>query len=408
MKNLRYALLTFVMGCVPACNDSASPPKRPPTAVNFVYPVQNRITAWDEYTGRLEAVEDVELRARVSGLLESIHFEDGQLVRKGDLLFTIDPKPFQADLSAAEADLNQARAASHLAKVNLERGQDLLKRNAIAREGVDIREGDYAQAEARVEAAVARVAAARLSLGYTEVRAPIGGRASDRFVTEGNLISGGTAESTLLTTIVSVDPIFCRIEADESSVLKYMRLNQQGKRESARDTRIPVEMGLSDDKDYPRNGYIDFVNNSFDTATATLRARAVFPNEDGFLTPGMFARVRLPGRGEITATLVPEIAIQTQQDFTSLLTVDDGNLVKVTPVTLGPRHGRMRVIESELPLDTRVIVTGLTSIFPGTTVAPVEQRATPSSTAGNPPGKKDDRAKAPSGANGETSVPEAE
>lgn len=345
--------------------------ERPPAAVTFVQPIQKKIIAWDEYTGRLEAVEDVEVRARVSGMLESIHFEDGQAVKKGDLLFTIDPKPFKAELDAAEASLLQAKAAHELAKANLQRGRDLLSRNAIAKEEVDIRQGTAAQTEAGVKAAEARVDTARLQLGYTKVHAPIAGRISDRHITEGNLISGGSAQSTLLTTIVSIDPIYCRIEADEASVLRYTRRNLKGEKKSARSNGVNVEMGLSDDQGYPRKGRIDFVNNVFDDATATMRTRAVFENKDSFLVPGMFARVRLPGRGEFTATLVPEIAIQTQQNLTTILTVDGNNTAKPIPVTLGPKHEDMRVIESDLPLDTKVIVSGLNSAFPG---APVQAR----------------------------------
>jgi len=377
MKICFFFPLAIALATLTACDEKegkvGSPPPKPLSTVHVVYPKQEVITAWDEYTGRLEAVEQVEVRARVSGLLESIHFEDGQTVKAGDLLFTIDSKPFLAELAGAEADLKQAESASALAKLNLDRGKELLKRNAIAREEVDIREGDYAQAQARELAERARVESAQLSLGYTEVRAAIDGRTSDRHVTQGNLISGGTAESTLLTTIISIDPIYCRIEADEASVLKYMRLNQQGLRESARDTRISVEMGLTDDDGYPQKGYIDFVNNTFDLATATQRARAVFPNTNGFLTPGMFARVRLPGRGEFEATLVPEIAIQTQQNFTSLLTVDADDSVVVLPVEIGPRHGKMRVIESKLSSDSRVIVSGIPSAFPGTKVNAVAE-----------------------------------
>ncbi|MDQ8191808.1 efflux RND transporter periplasmic adaptor subunit [Roseibacillus persicicus] len=370
----QFLIPTLIVLGLASCQDkdesAQAPPARPPALVKFVHPVQKEIVAWDEYTGRIEAVREVEVRSRVGGLLESINFTDGQLVKEGELLFTIDKEPFEAELAAAKADLAQAETERDLAKSNYERGQALLKRNAIAKEDVEVREGDFAGAEARVLSQRARVRIAQLNLNYTEVRAPITGRIADRFVSAGNLISGGSAQSTLLTSIVSVDPIYCRIEADEASVLKYMRLNQQGKRESAREGGVEVEMGLGDDEGYPRRGRIDFVNNTFDPATATMRARAIFDNDDGFLTPGMFARVRLPGRGEFRATLVPEIAIQTQQSFTSILTVGENDVVEVVPVTLGPLQGDMRVVEEELPADTRVIVSGLTSAFPGSTVNP--------------------------------------
>lgn len=371
-----YFTLPICLLAFSACQkkeDQAKQGAPPPSVVRFVNPVQEKIIAWDEYTGRIEAVDSVEVRSRVSGMLEKVHFKDGQMVEEGDLLFTIDRRPFEAELLAAKADLAQAEAEKELAKANAQRGKALLNRNAIAQEDVDIRSGNLVTAEAKVQAEQARLQTSELTLGYTEIHAPITGRISDRFVTEGNLIAGGSAQSTLLTRIVSVDPIYCRIEADEASVLKYMRMTQEGSGTPQRQGQMVAEMGLGDDQGYPRQGKIDFVDNRLDAATATLRTRAIFDNKDGFLTPGMFAKVRLPGRGEFKATLVPEVAIQTQQDFVSLLTVGEDDKVKVTPVKIGAAYGKMRVITSELPLDTRVIVSGITTAFPGAEVQP--QRA---------------------------------
>ena len=342
----------------------------PPPTVEFVNPVKEEITSWDYYNGRLEAVESVEVRARVSGLLEEIHFKPGARVEKGDLLFTLDKAPFIAAKKAAEAEVSQARASAELAQSNFQRGQRLLERNAIAKEEVDVRAGSLAETEAQVQAALAELDTADLSLSYTEVLSPISGRIADHFITVGNIISGGTADSTLLTTIVSTDPIFARIDADESSVLKYLRLEQEGKRASARNTTVPVEMALDGDEGFPLKGKIDFVNNSFDVDTATLRARAIFTNEDGIMTPGMFTKVRLPGRGKYEAILIPEAAIQTLQSLTTVLVVDGDNKVQSKAVTLGPTHGDMRVIESELSTDERVLVTGFTRLRPGTEVTP--------------------------------------
>ncbi len=371
---MKTILLTFplCLFALSACQKKEEKKQggRPPTVVRFVNPVQKKIIAWDEYTGRLEAVEQVDVRARVGGKLESVNFTDGQLVKKGDLLFTIDREPYEAKVAAAKADLAQAEAERELAKANADRGKKLLERNAIAKEDVDIRSGKFVTTQAKVQAEQARLDSAGLDLGYTEVRAPISGRISDRYVTEGNLISGGSAQSSLLTTIVSVDPIYCRIEVDEASVLKYMRMTQDGNDSPQRVAEMKVEMGLGDDEGFPRKGKIDFVDNRMDAGTATLRTRAIFDNKDGLLTPGMFAKVRLPGRGEFTATLVPEVAIQTQQDFTSLLTVGEDDKVKVVPVKIGPKHGDMRVIEGDLPMDTRVIVSGINTAFPGAKVQP--------------------------------------
>ncbi|MCU0795650.1 MAG: efflux RND transporter periplasmic adaptor subunit [Akkermansiaceae bacterium] len=357
----------FLPACKPRQAQGGPPP---PPVVDFVLPVTQTITSWDEYNGRFEAVESVEVRARVSGLLEEIHFKDGQTVEKGDLLFTLDRRPFEAALKAAEAELNQTRAAAELARSNYERARQLLEKNAVAAEEVDVRKGTLAEADARVEAAKARVETANLDLSYTEIRSPIHGRIADRFISVGNLISGGSAESTLLTTIVSIDPIYCRIDADEATVLKYLRLQQQENPESARSNPVPVEVAVDGDTGYPRKGVIDFVSNAFDPATATLRARAVLENKDNFLAPGMFAKLRLPGRGEYSATLVPEIAIQSQQDLTFVLTLDENNLIQALPVTLGPRHEDLRVIESEIPANTRILVSGLTIARPGMPAVP--------------------------------------
>ena len=361
--------LTFTV-FLASCKEEEKAKPRPMPTVEFVNPIKKTITSWDYYNGRLEAVESVEVRARVSGLLETIHFEEGAQVKEGDLLFTLDKAPFRAAHGVAQAQLSQMQAASDLARSNFERGKQLLGRNAIAKEEVDVREGTLAESLARVQGARAELETTALNLSYTEVRSPITGRIADHFVTGGNLISGGSSDSTLLTTIVSVNPINVRIDADESSVLKYLRLDKEGKRKSARngDTVVAVELELDGEENFPRKGKIDFVNNSFDPNTATLRARAVFENDDGILTPGMFAKVRLPGRGEYEATLIPELAIQTQQSLTTVLTVGDDNKVKSVAVELGPAEGKMRVIESELPLDARVIVSGLTKAKPGAEV----------------------------------------
>lgn len=373
MKKLIWMTSALALTALVSCEKNEAQQGGPPpkAVVEFVHPVQKEITAWDEYNGRLEAMESVEVRARVGGMLEKIHFKDGQMVEQGDLLFSIDPKPFNAALAAAKADLIQAESARDLAKTNFDRGQKLLSRNAISKEEVDIRSGDLAVTEAKVLAAQARVESAQLDMGYAEVKAPISGRIADNYVSTGNLISGGSAQSTLLTSIVSVSPIYCRIDADEASVLKYMRLNMEGKRQSARDHKVLVELAVTGDEGYPRKGFIDFVDNALNPETATLRARTIFENEDGFLTPGMFAKVRLPGRDKFTATLVPEVAIQSQQDFTSILTLSKDDVVQVTPVELGPRHGDMRAIEGDLPEGTRVLVSGLTNARPG---APVQAK----------------------------------
>lgn len=362
-----------------------------PPNVEFIHPVQEEITSWDEFTGRLEAVESVELRARVSGLLEKIHFEDGKTVKKGELLFTIDQEPFKAGLQAAKAKLAQVTAAANLARSNYERGKQLVERDAIAREEVEVRKGSLEESEANVTAAEAQVRIAELNLGYTEVRSPIDGRVADRFVTVGNLISGGSSQGTLLTTIVSLDPIYCRIDADDATVLGYMREKSGSEAVATANlsANLLVELGVEGEEGFPRTGTLDFANNQFDAGTGTLRLRAVFDNKDGLLSPGMFARVRLSGKGKHKATLVPEMAVLSRQDITYLLTLDEENIVQVKNVTLGHRHGKMRVIESSLPPETRVLVSGMMNARPGQPAVPTEatapapEGADSSSTAGN-------------------------
>lgn len=379
MKNAQplpaVSLLAPVLALA-ACGDARSAAPPPPPTVEFVRPVGRRITDWDEFTGRLEAVESVDVRARVSGYLQSIHFEDGETVEKGQLLFVIDPRPYQAELDARLADLQRAEAARDLATTNLERGLKLLESNAIAAEDVDERRGALAEAEAELMSAQARVDAAQLDVDFTRVTAPIPGRLSDHMVSIGNLISGGASDSTLLTTIVSTDPIYCRIEADENTVLDYMRLNAAGKRQSARDYEAPVQLGLADEADFPHAGVIDFVDNRFDAGTATMRARARVPNPDGLLVPGMFARLRLAGEAERDALLVPDKAVQTEQTVRYVLVLDAQDVVRYRQVEVGSlTEDGLREVTQGLGADDRVVAGGLFAARPGATVSPREAGA---------------------------------
>ena len=375
MKPLyRLALSSLAVAPLVACGaDEASHAAPPPPTVEYVLPIQREIVDWDEFTGRLEAVESVDVRARVSGYLESIHFEDGQVVEQGDLLFVIDPRPFQAELDMRVAEMEQLRVARDLAATNVERGRKLLESRAIAAEDVDVRESALAEAGAALLAAQARVDAAKLDVDFTHVTAPIAGRISDHFVSVGNLISGGDAQSTLLTTIVTMDPIHARIEADESTVLSYLRLNAAGKRQSARDYEAPVQLGLADEDDFPHAGVIDFVDNRFDAGTATMRARARIPNPDGLLLPGMFARVRIMGEAPRTALLVPDKAVQTDQTMRYVLVVGDGDVVQYRPVEVGTlTEDGLREVRQGLEATDRVVAGGLFAARPGVVVSPRE------------------------------------
>lgn len=387
------------------------PPTAPPS-VTVAKPVTKQIVEWDSYTARLEPVEFVEVRARVSGYLQSIHFTEGQLVEEDDLLFVIDPRPFeatlesakaaleeaQAQLSKAEASMSQAEAQQAKANANLtltdrryRRAKSLRDQNAVSDEEVDIREGEFLQAKAdvegtkagvaeakaaitaataAVESAKASVQTAELDLTYTKIRAPIAGRISDHRVTDGNLISGGSAQSTLLTTITSLDPIHCTFDASEAEVLKYIRQIQAGTRESAREIKFPVYLALADEEGFPHLGHIDFVDNRFDPNSATMRAKAIFPNSDIDLIPGLFATLRIPGSGSYEAVLIPDEAVGTDQSQQFVLVVDSENKVERAAVELGPIVNGLRVVRSGLTGDEQIVTRGLQRVRSGATVSP--------------------------------------
>ncbi len=410
-RQLLCSLLTLLMlsGC--SGNNSQAPPPIIPS-VTVARPVTKQIVEWDAYTGRLEAVSLVEIRARVNGYLQSAHFEEGQIVQKDDLLFVIDPRPFEAELNAARAKLrqsesglkqaaamlNEARAqkrqsdaALQLALARYERTQALARENAVSQEEVDEGEADYFQAKADNEAAdagissaeaaiataqagvgvaTAGVEAAALNLEYTNIHAPITGRISRKYITEGNLIAGGTAGSSLLTTITSLDPIYGVFDASEQDVLKYLRMAQAGQRESSRDARNPVFMGLVDETGFPHEGHMDFVDNRFDAATASMRARCVFQNDDKLLLPGMFARIRIPGSAPHRAVLIPDSAIGTDQSSQFVYIVVDGKIER-RPITPGPIVDGLRVVRKGLDGDELLVIEGLLQARPEARVATV-------------------------------------
>jgi RND family efflux transporter MFP subunit len=352
-----------------ACQQQqAAAPPPPPPKVTVSQPVVRDVVEWDEFTGRLEAVESVEVRARVSGYLQSVHFTDGAIVKKGALLFVIDPRPYQAELNRAKATLEQAIARYERTQKDFARAQQLVKSRAISAEEVDTRAADQREAQESVQAARAAVEATRLNVEFTEVKAPISGRIGRHLVTQGNLINGGTAESTLLATIVSLDPIYCYFEADERSFLKYVRLSQTGERPSSREVRNPASLALANETGFPHQGYIDFVDNRLDPNTGTMTGRAVFPNPDPILTPGLFARVRIPGSGKYTALLLPDEAIGTDQTQRFVFVVDDQNTAAYRKVELGPIIDGLRVIRGGLQPEDWVIVNGVQRVRPGAKV----------------------------------------
>lgn len=361
-----------------ACDKPLQQAAPPPPTVTVARPIVRTTVEWDEYTGRLDAVDMVEVRARVSGFILEAPFQEGSIVEKDAVLFQIDPRPFEARLAAAKGDEVQAQAKLQLAKDDLARGEKARAAGVLSPEEYDTRRQAVAQAEGVLASAQANVQAAQLDVEWCQVRAPIRGRISRKLVTPGNLISGGGGttggggQATLLTTIASIDPIYCYIDPDENSVLKYQQLARQRRRASAHDARIECFMGLGNETGFPHTGFIDFVDNRVNASTATLRVRGVFPNPEGDLLPGFFARLRVAGNEIPNATLVTDTAIGTDQNLKYVLMVDAGNTVRFQPVKTGALVGGLRVIQEGLPTDARVVINGLMRARPGSQVNPQE------------------------------------
>lgn len=383
----RYTGIALALGLSSACQHESSPasaPDMPPALVTVSQPIVKEVVEWDEYTGRTEAVKTVEVRARAKGYLNKILFKDGSRVKKGDLLFVIDAKPYQAELNKTLAELNQVKARQELAVNDLERADRLLKAQAISKEEYDSRSKGLKEMQSGVASANASVAIAKLNLDYTEVRAPISGRIARTLITEGNLVNGNGGEETLLTYIVSTDPIYVYLDADERSVLKYRKLAEQGKRQSARNQKIPCQLALGDEEGFPHQGYIDYVEPRADPGTGTIRARGVFPNPDEYLSPGFFARIRIPGSDQYQATLINEQAIGTDQSQKYVMVVNGKNLAEYRPVRLGRTVDGLRVVTEGLTPSDWVVVNGLQRLIPGKAVKP-EQAAMPVPASNNAP-----------------------
>ena len=361
------ATLLFVAGC-----GGTAPPAMAPPQVTVATPLVRQVTDWDEYTGRLAAVESVEIRARVTGYLQSVHFQDGALVKRGDLLFVIDPRPYQAALDEARAIHQRARVQRAAAARDLERGQGLVASRVIADRDLDALNSTKLAADAALEAAAAAEKSAALNLEFTRITAPVSGRIGRRLVTVGNLVTGEGNDTTLLTTLVSVDPIHVYFTADERAFLRYTRLAEQGIRPSSRTVANPVRLQLADEQGFPHEGVMDFVDNRVDEATGTMQGRAVFPNPDGHLTPGLFARVQLLGEGPYEALILPDQAIGTDQAQRLVYVLGEDNVVTARPVTLGRALGALRVIRGGLKPTDRVVINGIQKVRPGATVTPVE------------------------------------
>nr|WP_236645453.1 efflux RND transporter periplasmic adaptor subunit [Aidingimonas lacisalsi] len=356
--------MALLAGCDSQAESTQQTP--PPPEVSVAEVLVQDVRYWDEFTGHVEAVETVELRPRVSGYIDRINYTEGQLVDKGDVLFVIDQRPYQAELSRAEADLKRAEANAELARAQTARAETLAQSRAIAREELDQRRAASAQAAADVLASRAGVETARLNMAYTEVRAPIAGRTGRALVTAGNLVS----EASPLTTIVSMDRVHVHFHADEQSYLRYDAMARAGERISSREERTPVRVGLASDTDYPYEGAVDFVDNRLDTAAGTILMRAVLDNRDGHFAPGMFARVQLRGSADDGALLIDDKAVLTDQDRKFVYTVDEQGLAVRKDIQLGRKVGGLRVVESGLEDGDRVVVRGAQRIFfPGMQVS---------------------------------------
>ncbi len=389
----RAALLsaaTVLLGTLAGCGRSQQQTAQLPT-VTVANPVQRTVVDQDEYVGRFSAVNSVEIRSRLSGYLSEIHFQDGQMVKQGDLLFTIDRRPFEIVLEQMRANLAQARANLSFAQGDLDRGQALLTNKTIAEQTYDQRTQAKAVAEASVAAQEAMVHSAELDLDtYSELRSPIDGRIGDRRVAVGNLVTGGTGgNTTLLATVVSVDPIRFEFTFDEQSYLRYVRFASSSNDVASAHGNVPVTLELIDEKDFAHTGKIDFIDNVIDQSSGTIRGRAEFANPDGIFTPGMFGRIRVPGSPPYAALLIPDAAIASEQARKYVLVVDDGGVVRQKYVTPGQLDDGLRVIKDGLVASDRVIVNGLMHARPGIKVNAQEQGA-PATPPGGPKAGGDD------------------
>lgn len=343
----------------------------PPPIVSVAPPLQKSVIEWDEYTGRFDAVEAVDVRARISGYLNEVHFTDGQMVKEGDLLFSIDPRPFERALDQARAEYEQAKTRVSNAKLDVDRGKPLLKTNAISQKTQDDRENVLRDAEAATKITEARVKTAELELSFCRVTAPISGRMSRKLVTPGNFISGGGTPdgTTVLTSIVTQDPIYIYFDVGEHDALKYRRLAAKGVKDAG-DVGAAVGVALPDEDGFPHTGKLDFLENRLDASTGTLRARASLANPNAMFSAGMFARVRLQGSEEYDGLLLPDQAIGTDQASRFVYVIDADNKAQRKSVKLGPLIGGLRLVREGIARDDKVVVNGIQKVRAGQPVSP--------------------------------------
>jgi multidrug efflux system membrane fusion protein len=368
LSRRRVALAALVvvvlagLGTFGAIRVDASSPAAPTIVpeVDVATVVQKTITDWQSYSGRLEAVQKVDVRSQVPGTIVSVNFKDGALVKQGDTLFVIDPRPYEAEVDRAEAQLAAAQARTGYTQSDWERAQRLIVDNAIAKRDYDEKQNAAREASANLKAAQAALESARINLGYTKIVAPVSGRVSRAEITVGNVVAAG-ASSAPLTTLVSVSPIYASFDADEQTYLQYLSRAKDG-------SKVPVELGLADEAGYSRSGTIESVDNRLDTSSGTIRVRAKFDNADGALIPGLYARVKVGGSAPHPALLIDDAAVGTDQDKKFVLVVDQGNHVVYREITTGSMQGNLRVVKDGLKPGDRIVVNGVQRVRPGDTV----------------------------------------
>jgi membrane fusion protein, multidrug efflux system len=391
MKNffIGIGILSIFLTAAGCKKKSAPPPAALP--VNVLTVVEKEVNEWDEFTGRLEAVESVEIRPRVSGYITEIHFEAGAIIKKGALLYVIDPRPYQADFDRAVAEVERMQAQVKLAQIELDRGKELRAKSTISASEFDQRAATYQGAAAAASSAEAAKNSAALNLEFTQVKSPIDGRVSDQRITVGNLVQPGAGPESVLTTVVSVDPIYAKVDADENAVLKYVKLSEQGKRVSARTAKIPAYVELGNETDFPHEGYIDFVDNRLDPGTGTVRARMVLKNwNPNLITPGFFVRVRVAGATPYRAALIADKVISSQQGLKYAFVVKPDNTIERRTLETGTIFEGKRIVKSGLKDGEKVVSTRLQMLQPGMHVTPV-----PESTPASGPDAKPSAAPSP-------------
>src|ERR1700730_4350359 len=385
MKNFFVGVAILSIFLTAAGCKKKSGPAQAALPVNVLSVIEKEVNEWDEFTGRLEAVESVEVRPRVSGYITEIHFEAGVIAKKGDLLYVIDPRPYQADFDRAAAEVERMQAQVKLSQIELDRAKELRAKNTISASEFDQKAATYQGASAAAGSAEAAKNSAALNLEFTQVKSPIDGRVSDQRITVGNLVQPGPGQESVLQAVVSVDPIYGKVDADENAILKYLKLSEQGKRVSARTEKIPAFIELGNETDFPHEGVVDFVDNRLDSSTGTVRARVVLKNwNPNFITPGLFVRVRIAGATPYRAALIADKVITSQQGLKFAFVVKPDNTIERRTLETGTIFEGKRIVKSGLKDGEKVVSTRLQLLQPGMKVTPVPEETPTSTPAAKP------------------------